>query len=95
MEDHVVEVDPEKFKGTKNLYFSLTSATGDVYWDAWQFMETDADGIQTMESDKPLKRQFYDLSGRPLSSASQAHGIIIEQTVDARGVKHQRKTMYQ
>ncbi len=91
MEDHVVEVDPEKFKGTKNLYFSLTSATGDVYWDAWQFMEAGADGIQTMESDKPLKRQFYDLSGRPLSSASQAHGIIIEQTVDARGVKHQRK----
>lgn len=95
MEDHVVEVDPEKFKGTKNLYFSLTSAAGDVYWDAWQFMEAGADGIQTMESDKPLKRQFYDLSGRPLSSASQAHGIIIEQTVDAQGVKHQRKTMYQ
>ena len=90
MEDHVVELDPTKFQGTKTLYFLITSAT-DAYLDAWQFTEMGTDGIQTMENNKPVKRQSYDLSGRRLSNSKQAHGVIIEQTIDANGVKHQRK----
>ncbi len=90
MEDHVVELDPTKFQGTKALYFFITSAT-DAYLDAWQFTEMGTDGIQTMENSKPVKRQSYDLSGRRLSNSKQAHGVIIEQTIDANGVKHQRK----
>ena len=90
MEDHVVELDPTKFQGTKTLYFLITSAT-DAYLDAWQFTEMGTDGIQTMENSKPVKRQSYDLSGRRLSNSKQAHGVIIEQTIDANGVKHQRK----
>jgi arabinoxylan arabinofuranohydrolase len=90
MEDHVVELDPTKFQGTKALYFLITSAT-DAYLDAWQFTEMGTDGIQTMENSKPVKRQSYDLSGRRLSNSKQAHGVIIEQTIDANGVKHQRK----
>lgn len=90
MEDHVVELDPTKFQGTKTLYFLITSAT-DAYLDAWQFTEMGTDGIQTMEDSKPVKRQSYDLSGRRLSNSKQAHGVIIEQTIDANGVKHQRK----
>ena len=90
MEDHIVELDPTKFQGTKTLYFLITSAT-DAYLDAWQFTEMGTDGIQTMENSKPVKRQSYDLSGRRLSNSKQAHGVIIEQTIDANGVKHQRK----
>ena len=90
MEDHVVELDPTKFQGTKTLYFLITSAT-DAYLDAWQFTEMGTDGIQTMENNKPVKRHSYDLSGRRLSNSKQAHGVIIEQTIDANGVKHQRK----
>ena len=90
MEDHVVELDPAKFQGTKTLYFLITSAT-DAYLDAWQFTEMGTDGIRTMENSKPIKRQSYDLSGRRLSNSNQHHGVIIEQTIDANGVKHQRK----
>ena len=90
MEDHIVELDPTKFQGTKTLYFLITSAT-DAYLDAWQFTEMGTDGIQTMENNKPVKRHSYDLSGRRLSNSKQAHGVIIEQTIDANGVKHQRK----
>lgn len=90
MEDHVVELDPTKFQGTKTLYFLITSAT-DAYLDAWQFTEMGTDGIQTMEDSKPVKWQSFDLSGRRLSNSKQAHGVIIEQTIDANGVKHQRK----
>lgn len=91
MEDHVIELDASKFKWTKNLYFNVTSTTGDAYLDAWQFTEMGTDGIQTMENSKPVKRQSFDLSGRRLSNSKQAHGVIIEQTIDANGVKHQRK----
>jgi hypothetical protein len=94
MEDHTIEIPAdklEKFKGVRsNLYFIITAAE-DAYLDAWQFTEMGTDGIQTMENNKPVKRQSYDLSGRRLSNSKQAHGVIIEQTIDANGVKHQRK----
>ena len=92
MEDHVVELDPAKFQGVKTLYFLITSAA-DAYVDAWQFTEAGADGIQTVEHSIPVKRQGYDLAGRPLSSSRRAGGIIIEQTVDASGMKHYRKRL--
>lgn len=90
MEDHVVELDATLLQGTKTLYFLFTSAT-DVYWDAWQFTEAETDGIRTIENSIPVKRQSYDLTGRPLSLTSQYRGVIIEETVDANGVKHHRK----
>ena len=91
MEEQTFDIPEGKLKGEKtNLYFVVTDAT-DFYVDAWQFTEMGTDGIQTMENSKPVKRQSYDLSGRRLSNSKQAHGVIIEQTIDANGVKHQRK----
>ena len=90
MEDHIVELDATKFQGTKNLYFLITSAT-DAYLDAWQFTESGADGIQTVEHNSAVKRQSYDLTGRAVSSNRQAGGVVIEQTTDANGMKHYRK----
>ncbi len=91
MEEQTFDIPEGKLKGEKtNLYFVVTDAT-DFYVDAWQFTEMGTDGIQTMEDSKPVKRQSYDLSGRRLSNSKQAHGVIIEQTIDANGVKHQRK----
>lgn len=91
MEEQTFDIPEGKLKGEKtNLYFVVTDAT-DFYVDAWQFTEMGTDGIQTLENSKPVKRQSYDLSGRRLSNSKQAHGVIIEQTIDANGVKHQRK----
>jgi arabinoxylan arabinofuranohydrolase len=91
MEEQTFDIPEGKLKGEKtNLYFVVTDAT-DFYVDAWQFTEMGTDGIQTMEDSKPVKRQSFDLSGRRLSNSKQAHGVIIEQTIDANGVKHQRK----
>ena len=90
MQDHVVDVDIARFKGAKNLYFLITSAT-DAYLDAWQFFEEGADGIQTVEQSSAVKHQSYDLTGRAVSPNHQAGGVVIEQTTDANGMKHYRK----
>ncbi len=90
MQDHIVDVDATRFTGTKSLYFLITSAT-DAYLDAWQFTESGADGIQTVEHNNAVKRQSYDLTGRAVSSGHQAGGVVIEQTTDANGMKHYRK----
>lgn len=90
MEDHVIDVDVTRLKGIKSLYFLITSAT-DAYLDAWQFTESGADGIQTVEHNSVVKRQSYDLTGRAVSPNRQAGGIVIEQTTDANGMKHYRK----
>jgi len=92
MEDHTIEVLPSKFKGVKNnIFFVVTSATEDVYVDAWQFIEDGADGIHAPVSGDPVKRQSYDLSGRRQSDSNLHRGIVIEQDTDENGVTHSRK----
>ena len=91
MEEHVIDLDADKFQGVKsNLYFAVTSAEN-VYIDAWQFTEALTDGIREMENGKLVKRQCFDLSGRSLSSSHHHRGIVIEQYSDENGVMHSRK----
>ena len=92
MEDFTVDIDPEKFVGTKkNVYFVVTSAT-DVYIDSWQFTEKGHEGgISVIESSKQINKKCYDLNGRRLSGSQHNGGIVIEQYTDENGVKHSRK----
>ena len=92
MDDYVVDVDPSKVFGTKNIYLIVTSGT-DLYLDAWQATEAQTEGIVDIESNEPVKRKVYDLSGRRLPETHQHHGIVIEQYVDGKGKKHNRKRM--
>ena len=90
-EDQTVDIPSGKLVGVKkNLYLVVTEAT-DFYVDAWQFSEESSTGINEFESNEPVQRQSYDLSGRRLSDAQQHRGIVIEQYTDKNGVKHSRK----
>ena len=40
MQDNVFEIDPEVFKGTKNLFFLVFTQANNVQFDSWQFFET-------------------------------------------------------
>lgn len=92
MEDFTVDLDPEKFIGTKkNVYFVVSAAT-DVYIDAWQFTEKGQEGgISVIESSKKINKKSYDLNGRRLPDSYHNRGIVIEQYTDENGVKHSRK----
>jgi arabinoxylan arabinofuranohydrolase len=95
MEDHAVEINANKFHGVKNNFNISFSAADNVYVDAWQFAELLPDGIEEIEAGKVEDRKSvnsksYDLSGRKLSASHHSRGIIIEQSVDENGVKHNR-----
>lgn len=96
LEDHIVDIPENKLKkcqGVKtNLYF-VVSEGDDVYVDSWKFHEIGASGIQTIENNKPVQREIYDLSGRRLSEGQSHRGIVIEQYTDENGVKHSRKVL--
>jgi arabinoxylan arabinofuranohydrolase len=78
MEEQTIEVDPTQFKGTKSVFFVVTSADN-FYVDAWQFTEVGSTGIQNIRHQtSDVRHQTYDLSGRRLSGAQQHHGIIIK-----------------
>lgn len=78
MKEQTIEVDPTQFKGTKSVYFVVTSADN-FYVDAWQFTEVGSTGIQNIRHQtSDVRHQTYDLSGRRLSGAQQHHGIIIK-----------------
>ena len=78
MEEQTIEVDPTQFKGTKSVFFVVTSADN-FYVDAWQFTEQGATGIQNIRHQtSDVRHHTYDLSGRHLSGAQQHHGIIIK-----------------
>ena len=90
-EEQTIDLPSGKLIGVKNnLYLVVTAAT-DFYVDAWQFTEEGSTGINEFESNEPVQRQTYDLSGRRLSDAQQHRGIVIEQYTDKNGVKHSRK----
>jgi arabinoxylan arabinofuranohydrolase len=93
MEDHVFEVDPEVFKGTKNLFFLVFTEANDVQFDAWQFYETGPNAIALPSSSLlPLPSSFYDLNGRRLTpNTHYPTPIIIEQYQDANGTTRTRK----
>lgn len=80
MEEQAIEVDPTQFKGTKSVFFVVTSADN-FYVDAWQFTEQGATGIQELKANTQqpsTSTHTYDLSGRRLSGAQQYRGIIIK-----------------
>ena len=78
MEEQTIEVDPTQFKGTKSVFFVVTSADN-FYVDAWQFTEVGSTGIQNIRHQtSDVRHQTYDLSGRRLSGAQQHRGIIIK-----------------
>lgn len=90
MTDCVVDVDPTVVKGKKTLYIVATSANN-LQFDAWQATDSQASGVHTLQADKAVNSQRYDLSGRRLSD-TRRHGVVIEQYTDEKGVKHSRKT---
>ena len=90
MTDCVVDVDPAVVKGKKTLYIVATSANN-LQFDAWQATDSQASGVHTLQADKAVNSQRYDLSGRRLSD-TRRHGVVIEQYTDEKGVKHSRKT---
>ena len=90
-EDHVMELDPALFKGTKNFIFLVFTQAENVQFDAWQFSESDASAINAVPEDiaRPIAR--YDLNGRRLSDTQGNASIFIEQFIDNNGVKRSVK----
>ena len=89
-----IDLDPEKFRGVRNVYFVVTSSTN-ANIDSWQFTDVTSTGIQTpasslIPSETPI---FYDLSGRRLPSEGVSGTIVIERYVDQNGVVRTRKRM--
>lgn len=95
VEETTIDLDPEKFKGVKNVYFVVTSSTN-ANIDSWQFTEAASTDIQTPASSfQPSGTStFYDLSGRRLPSAGASGTIVIERYFDQQGVVHTRKRMW-
>ena len=90
MGEQIIELDPSKFQGVRNVFFIVTSADN-FYVDAWQFTDAQHDAINEIEDNKSTNLQTYDLSGRRLSESDNHHGVVIEQYTDENGVKHSRK----
>ena len=95
LEDHTIEVDPEKTKGVKSMYI-IFSNTKDVRFDSWQFTEAKSTGIDSPVADaQPADApRYYDLSGRRLSPSEVKGKVVIEEFEDQQGVRHVRKRMF-
>ena len=89
-EDHVMELDPAVFKGTKNLLFLVFTQAENVKFDAWQFYETAPSAITAVPGAAAEPSARYDLNGRRLSDAA-GKGLVIEQYQDANGTTRTRK----
>ena len=90
MEDQVFEVDPEVFKGTKNLLFLVFTEATSVQFDAWQFSESALSAINAVPTEATQPSAQYDLNGRRLQNAKH-NGLVIEQYQDANGATRTRK----
>lgn len=91
MEDHVFEIDPEVFKGTKNLFFLVFTEATNVQFDAWQFFETAPNAINPLSTlNSQLSTHIYDLNGRRVQNANRS-GLVIEQYQDINGITRTRK----
>ena len=74
-----MELDPAIFKGTKQFLFLVFTQAENVQFDAWQFIEDGATGIQDIRHQtSDVRHQTYDLSGRRLSDTQQHRGIVIK-----------------
>ena len=89
-EDHVMELDPDVFKGTFQFLFLVFTQADKVQFDAWQFYETAPNGINAVPATATEPSARYDLNGRRLSNAS-TKGLVIEQYQDANGTTRTRK----
>ena len=90
-EDHVMEIDPAVFKGTKNFLFLVFTEAQGVQFDAWQFSESDVSAINTVPEDIARPTARYDLNGRRLTNTQNNASIVIEQFIDKNGVKRSIK----
>ena len=90
LENHVLEIDPEIFKGTKAyLYFVFTKAET-VWFDTWQFFETEPSTIAPVPNAMHQPSVLFDLNGRRLSGNNHS-GLVIEQYQDVNGITRSRK----
>lgn len=89
MQDHVMELDPSLFNGTKNFIFLVFTQSDNVQFDAWQFFETSPSVISPVRASTAPSSSRFDLLGRRLSSAH--NGLVIEQYQDANGTIRTRK----
>jgi arabinoxylan arabinofuranohydrolase len=86
MAEHTVELDPELFKGLKNVFFLFTSADN-VMFDAWQFTESGTNAIKGIPETKDVsQRKLFTTDGRRLSNGHH-RGMVIEQVTDAQGTR--------
>ena len=90
MKDHVLEIDPAIFKGTKSYVFFVFTQADNVQFDAWQFFDTAPSSIMSVPETQSQPSVRYDLSGRRLSGTSHS-GLVIEQYQDANGITRTRK----
>ena len=89
-EDHVMEIDPTVFKGTKNFLFLVFTEAQGVQFDAWQFYETAPNAISAVPTEATQPSAQYDLNGRRLQNANRS-GLVIEQYQDVNGITRTRK----
>ena len=90
MQDNVFEIDPEVFKGTKNLFFLVFTQANNVQFDSWQFFETAPSAITSVSDKATQPSARYDLNGHRLSGNNHS-GLVIEQYQDANGTTRTRK----
>ena len=77
--DYIVEVNADKFKGVKTIYFVVTEAS-DAYLDAWQFTEVQPDAVAApIGSHANIMDRTYRLDGTIVKGNSPRKGIIIER----------------
>ena len=91
-EDHVIEVDPEVFKGKHNLFFVFTEADK-VQFDAWRFSLDSAVGISPIHTAEGHPTGLFDLQGHRLTDGTPYRGVVIEQYQDASGKMRSRKRL--
>ena len=89
LEDHVLEIDPETFKGTKPYLFFVFTQAESVWFDIWQFFEAEPSAITPVSNTESQPSALYNLNGHRLSGAHS--GLVIEQYQDANGTTHARK----
>ena len=95
-EDHTITLDPAVFNGVKNVYFVFTEATN-VQFDAWQFTKFDPNDVTAIKASAKNvdgnAAKAYDISGRPQANTQRQSGVVIEQYMDANGVKRSHKRL--
>ena len=81
-----IEVDAEKFKNVKTVYFVVTEGTN-AYLDAWQFTEMQPDAVTApADSHTRVSDGKYRLDGTVVKGQPSRKSIIVER-VNGRGRK--------